>query len=346
MSARENTKKETINDLRERIIGIPVVGLFGMLLSKGNSLAGYIESFLLSIFFTFSLWHLMRYLVIRLRTKFPGVSNTRKRIIRQLGIGIPVTLIFMTGFCFIYGFVKYGTEIPLKPIVINGLVGLLITLFISTIYECVYFFEQWKSSLLEAQELKRQHVISQFETLKSQVNPHFLFNSLNTLTVLIEENQQQAVDFVQQLSQVYRYVLYAREKNTVALSEEIDFIKSYLYLLQIRFGDHLKTELSIDPKTEQLHIPPLALQLLIENAIKHNVISASHPLKLSITSNESGELTVTNELQKKPHPEAPGGFGLSSIKQRYQLLGNKQIIILQGLNDYKVILPLLQPHHS
>ncbi|MGL5889121.1 MAG: sensor histidine kinase [Bacteroidia bacterium] len=346
MSAGENTKKETINDLRERIIGIPLVGLFGMLMSRGSSVVGYIESFLLSVFFTFTLWHLMRYLVIRLRSKFPGLSNTRKRIIWQLGIGIPVTIVFITGFCLIYGFLKFGTEIPLKPIVVNGLVGLLITLFISTIYECAYFFKQWKQSLLEAQELKRQHVISQFETLKSQVNPHFLFNSLNTLTVLIEENQQQAVDFVQQLSQVYRYVLYAREKNTVALSEEIDFIESYLYLLQIRFGDHLKTELSIDPKTEQLHIPPLALQLLVENAIKHNVISASQPLSLSITTGESGELIVTNALQKKPHTEAPGGFGLSSIKQRYQLLGGKQISVFQELNYYKVVLPLLQPQQS
>jgi two-component system, LytTR family, sensor kinase len=346
MNAGENTKKETINDLRERIIGIPLVGLFGMLLGRGSSGISYTESLLLSLFFTFSLWHLIRFLVIRLRSKFPGLAYTRKRIVYQLGIGIPVTLVFMTGFCLIYGFAKYGSEIPLKPIVINGLVGLLITLFISTIYECAYFFSQWKQSLLEAQELKRQHIISQFETLKSQVNPHFLFNSLNTLTVLIEENQQQAVDFVQQLSQVYRYVLYAREKNTVALSEEIDFIKSYLYLLQIRFGEHLKTELSIEPQTEQLHIPPLALQLLVENAIKHNVISAAQPLLLSISSGVSGELIVTNLLQKKPHTEAPGGFGLSSIKQRYQLLGNKQITILQELDYYKVILPLLQPHHS
>jgi hypothetical protein len=194
MSAGENTKKETINDLRERIIGIPVVGLFGMLLSKGNGLAGYIESFLLSIFFTFSLWHLMRYLVIRLRTKFPGVSNTRKRIIRQIGIGIPVTVIFMTGFCFIYGFIKFGTEIPLKPIVINGLVGLLITLFISTIFECVYFFEQWKSSLLEAQELQSKQMVQQ---LGASLN-----DAINRMGQLHEGMMQMQAQTMQQIEGV------------------------------------------------------------------------------------------------------------------------------------------------
>ncbi|MCU0435937.1 MAG: histidine kinase [Bacteroidia bacterium] len=343
MTTQENTKQESIKDLRERIIGIPLVGVLGMLMSRGGSMVSYLESLLLSLFFTFSLWHLMRYLVIRLRTKFPGLSNTRKRILYQLGIGIPVTILFMSGFCVNYGLFKYGSQLPMKPIIINTIVGLVITLFISTIYECAYFFKQWKQSLLEAQELKRQNIISQFETLKSQVNPHFLFNSLNTLTVLIEENQTQAVHFVQQLSQVYRYVLQAREKNTVALAEELDFIRAYLYLLQIRFGDHLKTEIETDAQTAQLHIPPLALQLLVENAIKHNVISAAQPLRLSISTNSSGELTVKNVLQKKNTPETPGGFGLSSIMQRYHLLGAKPVRIMQEEGFFSVVLPLLQP---
>lgn len=343
MRISETKPTETINDLRERIIGIPVVGLLGALMSSAGSLITFVESFLLSIFFTFSLWHMMRYLVIVLRRNYPGLSNTRKRIIRQLAIGVPSTLVFMSGFCSIYGFMRYGTDIPLKPIVINTLVGLVITLFISTIYECAYFFSQWKLSLLEAQELKRQNILSQFETLKSQVNPHFLFNSLNTLTTLIEEAPPQAVQFVQQLSQVYRYVLQAREKNTVALAEELDFIRSYLYLLQIRFGDHLKAEIHTDLHTEQLHLPPLALQLLVENAIKHNVISSAQPLQLIISSDASGELTVKNALQKKSTPETSGGFGLSSITQRYLLLGAKPVRINQDDGFFSVVLPLLQP---
>jgi two-component system LytT family sensor kinase len=343
MHATEKNLKETINDLRERIIGIPLVGLLGMFLGRGSNKIEFLESFLLSTFFTFSLWHMMRYLVIVLRRNYPGLSNTRKRIIRQLAIGVPATLVFMSGFCTIYGLIKYGIELPLKPILINTLVGLIITLFISTIYECAYFFSQWKQSLLEAQELKRQNILSQFETLKSQVNPHFLFNSLNTLTTLIEEAPPQAVQFVQQLSQVYRYVLQAREKNTVALSEELDFIKAYLYLLQIRFGDHLKAEIQTDLHTEQLHLPPLALQLLVENAIKHNVISSAQPLQLIISSDSSGELTVKNVLQKKSTPETPGGFGLSSITQRYLLLGAKPVRINQDDGFFSVVLPLLQP---
>jgi two-component system, LytTR family, sensor kinase len=343
MRTTENKTKETINDLRERIIGIPLVGVLGMLMSRGGNMVTYLESLLLSMFFTFTLWHLMRYLVIRLRTKFPGLSNTRKRILFQLAIGIPVTIVFMSGFCINYGLFKYGAQLPIKPIITNTIVGLVITVFISTIYECAYFFKQWKLSLLEAQELKRQNILSQFETLKSQVNPHFLFNSLNTLTALIEEAPPQAVQFVQQLSQVYRYVLQAREKNTVALSEELDFIRAYLYLQQIRFGDHLKAEIQTDLQTEQLHLPPLALQLLVENAIKHNVISSAQPLRLIISSDASGELTVKNVLQKKSTPEIPGGFGLSSISQRYLLLGAKPVRINQDHEFFSVVLPLLQP---
>ncbi|MCA6365112.1 MAG: histidine kinase [Bacteroidetes bacterium] len=343
MSTTENKTSEKINDLRERIIGIPLVGLLGMLMSRGGNMVSYLESFLLSLFFTFSLWHLIRYLVIKLRTKFPGLPNTRKRIIYQLGVGIPLTILFMSGFCINYGLFKYGAQFPLKPVIINTIIGLAITLFISTIYECVYFFQQWRLSLLEAQELKRQNILSQFETLKSQVNPHFLFNSLNTLTALIEESPPQAVQFVQQLSQVYRYVLQAREKNTVALSEELDFIRAYLYLQQIRFGDHLKAEIHTDLHSEQLHLPPLALQLLVENAIKHNVISSAQPLRLIISSDSSGELTVKNVLQKKSTPEIPGGFGLSSITQRYLLLGAKPVRINQDNDFFSVVLPLLQP---
>lgn len=343
MRRKQPLQKATINDLNQRLIGIPLVAALGMLMSGGNSMIAITESFLLSGFFTFTLWHAIRWLVIQLRTRYPGLQNTKKRIFYQLGIGIPFTLLFMSSFCVCYGLVKFGTDLSLKPILINTSVGLIITIFISTIYECVYFFQQWKISLQEAEELKRQKVISQFETLKSQVNPHFLFNSLNTLTVLIEENQQQAVQFVQELSQVYRYVLNAREKNTVPLSEELQFIRAYLYLLRIRFGDHLQVELNVDPKLEHQHLPPLALQLLVENAIKHNIVSAAQPLRLRISAPGNGQLEVSNDLQKKTQTEHSSGFGLNSIIERYKLLGNASVLVNDQQGHFSVTLPLLDP---
>jgi LytS/YehU family sensor histidine kinase len=170
------------------------------------------------------------------------------------------------------------------------------------------------------------------------VSPHFLFNSLNALTNLVYEDQEKAVKFIKQLSEVYRYVLDTRDKEVVSLTEELKFLESYLFLQRIRFGNKLRVtiDLSGDPM-----LAPLALQMLIENAIKHNIISEADPLNIRIFS-EDGYLTVENNLQKKSVlGERSSGVGLDNIRKRYEFLTDREVKVLETPVSFVVKLPLL-----
>ena len=219
--------------------------------------------------------------------------------------------------------------------------SIILTFLIIAIYECAYFFGKWKSTLIHAEELKRESVLSQFEALKSQVNPHFLFNSLNTLTALIEENPGIAVRFVSQLSQVYRYVLQSKERELTDLKTELEFTQSYIFLLQNRFEKNLQIEINVEEKFNAKKIAPLCLQMLIENAIKHNIVSSDKPLKIDIAVDTDENIFVKNNLQKKNFSEHNTGLGLPNIISRYSYLSTKEVRIEQSDLYYTVSLPLL-----
>jgi LytS/YehU family sensor histidine kinase len=200
------------------------------------------------------------------------------------------------------------------------------------------FLLSLRSSELTSERLQKESMKAQFDSLKSQVNPHFLFNSLNALTNLIYENQDKAVRFVKQLSEVYRYVLDTQGREIVPLSDEVKFLKSYIFLQQIRFGDKLKMEIDLDSVNAQ--IAPLVLQMLMENAIKHNVISMDEPLTIRIYS-VGNQIIIENNIQKKDVlPEESKGIGLANIKKRYSFLTDRPVEIIQS-NSFVVKLPFL-----
>jgi LytS/YehU family sensor histidine kinase len=173
------------------------------------------------------------------------------------------------------------------------------------------------------------------------VNPHFLFNNLNTLSSVIPENPQQAVDFVQQLSKVYRHILEVKDEQSILLKDELDVMKAYAFLLQTRFGDNL--DISIDVPEEKLkkRIVPLSLQILMENAIKHNIVSSEKPLKV-IVSAVNGRLVVSNNLQKKNQVFESTGIGLDNIRNRCRLLGNGQVEVTENGANFTVSIPLIE----
>ncbi len=160
----------------------------------------------------------------------------------------------------------------------NFVAAIIITLA----YEATYFFEKWKQTFKQNEDLKNQQIRTQFEVLQNQMSPHFLFNSLNALTTLIAENQDIAIEFTQKLSEVYRYILQTKDKELVTLSEEIEFTKAYLFLLQMRYPENLKFDFKIETQYMEEYIAPLTIQMLVENAVKHNVISKSNPLTIDI----------------------------------------------------------------
>ncbi len=218
-----------------------------------------------------------------------------------------------------------------------------IILFNSLIILIKYLFDinaEKRKIVLENEVLKRENLNALHESLKQQVNPHFLFNSLNTLKSLTKRNPGQAVDFITELSSVYRYMLLHQDKKNVTLRDEIDFLKSYLYLLKIRFGDAITTEISLPDELLNYSMPANTLQLLIENAVKHNALSLQKPLSISILA-ENNYLAVKNNLRSKKEEPSSSHLGLSNISNRYLLLKGKDIIIKKTEEEFIVLLPIM-----
>ncbi len=197
--------------------------------------------------------------------------------------------------------------------------------------------------LKKTERLEKDKVMFQFETLKNQVNPHFLFNSFNTLINIIEDDQAAAVEYVEKLSDFFRDILVYREKDTITLREELVLIQNYYFLQQKRYGANLKMQIKVPETDQELLIPPLTLQLLVENAIKHNVVSRDKPLTIEIFTEPNQCLVVRNNLQKKKLPETSTGIGLTNIRNRYAILSKRPVEITENETSFEVKIPLFFP---
>ena len=217
---------------------------------------------------------------------------------------------------------------------------LVITTIITLFMHGRGFLNSWRDAFLEAEKLKRAHLASQYESLKNQVNPHFLFNSFNVLSTLVYKDQDLAAKFIKQLSDVYRYVLESKDKEVVPLSEELEALNSYIFLAKMRYGDNFEVEIELD-NSEGIVIAPLSLQMLVENAIKHNIISKAQPLKIKISIEEEAYILVENNLQEKNNVIASVGIGLPNIIERYQYIAEKEVKIEKTENTFKVFIPII-----
>ncbi|MGL1889746.1 MAG: histidine kinase [Reichenbachiella sp.] len=222
-------------------------------------------------------------------------------------------------------------------------VTLIITLSVSMFFHARGFLFSWRETAIQNEKLKNESLSSKLESLKSQVNPHFLFNSLNALTSLVYDDQAKAVDFIHQLSDVYRYVLKNRENELVPLKDEVDFIQSFISLNKIRFGDNFEVAYKgLERIEDNWMIPPLALQMLVENCIKHNEISKEKNLIISIGLVED-EISISNNINPlKVEKRDSNGLGLSNIKSRYSYLTDRELKIEEGKTNFEVVLPLLK----
>lgn len=191
-------------------------------------------------------------------------------------------------------------------------------------------------------DLKREMMASQYTTLKNQISPHFLFNSLNTLTSLMYEDRDLASDFVTRLASTYRYILDNREHDLVSLQKEINFLDSYIFMMNVRHKKAVNISMNIDVDAKTFFIPTLSLQMLVENALKHNQYSKEKPLNISISNIQSDALAVKNNLQKRSKPEETTKMGLQNIKKRYAYYTNKQVLVREEDAFFEVIIPLLE----
>jgi LytS/YehU family sensor histidine kinase len=284
-----------------------------------------------------ALWLGNAYVSIVLDYFFSWEKKTIARLFAGL-IGMVVyTLISVYGLIFlfrnVFGFyLGEGIEETYYSTIV---ITLIITLFMTG----RMFFANWRMAAIDAERLKKESVEAQYNNLKNQVNPHFLFNSLNALTNLVYQDQDKAVKFIKQLSDVYRYVLDSRNKEAVPLEEEMKFLEAYAYLQQIRFGDKLKIEINLE--RVKCLVAPLALQMLVENAIKHNEISKDHPLFIRIYKHDQN-LVVENTLQRKSIlAEESSGLGLENIKRRYEFLSKGKVEVNETPDKFIVTIPMI-----
>lgn len=292
---------------------------------------------------TFIVWELLRLCIYQARRFYPGIRFTRQRLLfvgclTLLIVAVSPFLRFYLGELInIYGNVGGNSGDLYAYLRIVGQ-NIFYCLFISATYEAIYFFQEWKKSFREASDLRQATLYGQFNSLREQVNPHFLFNTLNTLTALIPQNAEKAEAFALEMADVYRYLLRMYQYPLIDLEQEIAFIHSYTTLLRTRFNDNFSLEVVYKDHPEGRSLPPLTLQLLVENAVKHNVVSSRMPLRIFVEVHED-ELLVKNRLQPKVEPVQSEYTGLFNLSERYRLLGIGEVFAGKEGDLFVVRLP-------
>lgn len=255
-----------------------------------------------------------------------------------IGLAAAVLMVYIVGHL-IYGYNQQQNWNPLK---LNIIYATLINLFLHLVNAILFFFREYRRQWTEAEELRRSSEEAQVQLVKSQINPHFLFNNLNVLSSMVIKNNPEANHFIEEFSKVYRYILNNQEKELVPLQSELDFIQPYLFLLHKRFDNSLQVSINIPDHYKNCHVVPAALQMLIENAIKHNIVSSQRPLHIDIHANGNQTLIVSNNLQLRQTTEEPSTrIGLQNIMKRYEIISGRNVIVNSTPEKFEVTLPLL-----
>jgi len=281
------------------------------------------------------------YFQIKIGENFSWLDEPLKRFF--------ITLLVIIG----YSIFAYGVVQLIMNLLISGTVPsaftlfdfdywsfpAIISLFIALIFSVIGFFKAWKKEVVEKERLKNKMLTYKYEALRNQINPHFMFNSLNVLTDLVYEDQKTAVKFIHQFSDIYRYVLDSREKELVPLTEELEFLNKYIFLLKTRFDSKLDIQINLDPNSNDL-VVPLALQLLIENAVKHNKVSSKNNLVVTIKK-ENDFIVVSNPIKLKNIGDTSKQIGLRNLKEQYSFFTGNAIQIIDNNGTFTVKLPLI-----
>jgi len=303
-----------------------------------------VKVFGIHLMYAFILSAINGYFFHYLETKFTWKEHSKKRLIIGASGSIILTMIGLVLLRFVTLVVILGR--PIESFIKDSSAtsyytfGLVITLFVSLIFHAIFFYKALTEKKVSEQQIVAKTETAKYESLKSQIDPHFLFNSLNVLTSLIGENPKQAEKFTTKLSKVYRYVLEQKNKDLIELDEELHFAKTYMELLKMRFENAVTFKIPEKASNSELKILPLSLQLLLENTIKHNVVSEENPLKVTITE-ENGYLIVSNNYNPKTILEKGTKVGLKNIEERYQLITLKKVEVKKTATQFTVKIPLL-----
>ncbi len=298
-----------------------------------------------TLLFTAAVWEPTRFVILSLRKRTPSLTQSWYRMRTAMLLLVPYGLaltwirVFIENYTLIWGakinFLWYYSW--------TASTVLLFIMLQVAIYEAIYYFREWKNAVTEAEELKRIHIEMQFDALKVQVQPHFLFNTLNTLIGLMELDKARARKFTEELAYVYRYLLEANENVLISLEDELNFTRAFFFLLKNRYDEGLNLEVSGGEETARLKVPPLSLQMLLENAIKHNTITKANPLFITVKIDATaGRVVVANNLQRK-RGAVSTGKGLSHLREKFRLLELPDMQIHETDQLFSVTIPVLKP---
>ncbi len=333
-----------LNDFWIRFLMIPSFGIFiphatGLFRGTNRFSIDHAFGYLLFVSLAFLIWHGNRWFLIKQRTHYDWFHHPIRKLVllvfANVFFTVPITVLVLWNW---YYFVAMPSDWNVIRIVC--LVNVICVLFITHVYETIYLIRQREEDQLRLEKTHRARAEAELEALKQQLDPHFIFNSLNTLSQLIEEQSEQAGIFTEHLGDVYRYILASKDRALVPLKDEVHFVRSYLCLLQLRFGSAIDIRWP-DLEAQNTLIPPMSLQILIENAVKHNQLSADRPLKIDCDIVESS-IIVSHQRRPRRKTQPGTGTGLRNLSERFLLITQSSIRIEPDTDYFRVALPLVQ----
>ncbi|MEO1486222.1 MAG: histidine kinase [Bacteroidota bacterium] len=297
-----------------------------------------------SLMFSTMNWLIIRSILIGLRKRYPSLKDNSIRIpLFFVSIVLTILVVDLMGNLVLGGIFGSQYNHPLRSKIILPII--LISTMTMAIYEAIYYYIRLKNAIREEEQAKRAIVQAQLDALRNQAQPHFFFNTLNTLRDIIDQNtKEEAKEFVDRLADIYRFILESGNANLISLKDELKFSKAYIHVQRERFGENLNVDWKVSKETEVQFIIPMSLQLLLENAVKHNIVSRAKPLNIQVVA-KSGELSVSNPLQPKSTKLPSTKLGLKNIQERYQLISDEKVHIHKTEEEFAVTLPLFNPNH-
>lgn len=280
-------------------------------------------------------------IIKRLNTSLPWYRHPLMRVIFQIPLATFLAVLISTLITVLSDLIGGYPEGLMPVLVRNAIIFAICNIMLMMILEGWIFYAEGTASRLRAEDLERELSQIRFEVLKNQINPHFMFNSLNVLSGLIGRDTEKAQRFIEEFSSIYRYVLETIEQPVVTVNREIDFARSYMFLQQIRYGENLIFTVDLPAAVLDCYLPPISLQIVLENAIKHNIVGHGEPLRIDVTHGNNS-LDIRNNVQLKISSGINTGVGQKNLLKRYALISDRVPEFRIGATHYQVILPLIQ----
>lgn len=338
--------KSKVNDKLIRIIGVQFFGIVipnatGLITSNDRSATYLILTYGYFIFMAFMIWQGNRFFLFKLQKRFDWFVHPLQKTVVLLAMNVFYTAPLVIMLLLLW-FEGSGNPVEWQVIQTTVIVCVISVVFITHVYETVFLIKQRENDMLRGEQLERAKAEAELEALKNQIDPHFMFNSLNSLSYLIDQDQSKAKHFTESLAEVYRYILSNKDRELVLLEDELDFLNKYIDLLKLRFGEALQVNFDLDAEgSGQFLIPPISIFIALENVVKHNELSKAAPLGVDITQAASA-LTVSNRVVKKKSLYHSTKIGLNNLNERFRITVGNGVDVNREDGYFRLTLPLLK----